>query len=167
VEVTAGIARGAFRPVTVSIEARDTHGNYLDRQKPAVTVRAGDGRTVNQVARQVGPGRYEAKVIADAAQPLTITVDGGDAVRATRLVLPDTAAEYRFRPADEARLAAIAQATGGVVNPDADAIRRSTVRQASRRALWPFLVLGALALWLADVLFRRVRVFEGAGQTAA
>jgi uncharacterized membrane protein len=167
VEVTAGIARGAARPVTVSIEARDAHGNYLDRQKPAVTVRAGDGRTVNQVARQVGPGRYEAKVIADAAQPLTITVDGGDTVRATRLVLPDTAAEYRFRPADEARLAAIAQATGGVVNPDADAIRRSTVRQASRRALWPFLVLGALALWLADVFFRRVRVFEGAGQTAA
>jgi uncharacterized membrane protein len=167
VEVTAGIARGAARPVTVSIEARDPHGNYLDRQKPAVTVRAGDGRTVNQVARQVGPGRYEAKVIADAAQPLTVTVDGGDTVRATRLVLPDTAAEYRFRPADEARLAAIAQATGGVVNPDADAIRRSTVRQASRRALWPFLVLGALALWLADVFFRRVRVFEGAGQTAA
>jgi uncharacterized membrane protein/uncharacterized protein YegL len=167
VEVTAGIARGATRPVTVSIEARDTHGNYLDRQKPAVTVRAGDGRTVNQVARQVGPGRYEAKVIADAAQPLTVTVDGGEAIRATRLVLPDTAAEYRFRPADEARLAAIAQATGGVVSPDADAIRKSTVRQAARRALWPFLVLGALVLWLADVFFRRVRVFEGAGQTAA
>ena len=167
VEVTAGVARGSARPVTVSIEARDPHGNYLDRQKPAVTVRAGDGRTVNQLARQVGPGRYEAKVVADAAQPLTVTVDGGDSIRATRLVLPDTAAEYRFRPADEARLEAIAQATGGVVNPDADAIRRSTVRQASRRALWPFLVLGALALWLADVLFRRVRVFEGAGQTAA
>jgi len=98
---------------------------------------------------------------------LTVTVDGGEAVRATRLVLPDTAAEYRFRPADEARLAAIAQATGGVVSPDADAIRRSTVRQAARRALWPFLVLAALVFWLADVFFRRVRVFEGAGQTTA
>jgi uncharacterized protein YegL len=43
VEVTAGITRGAARPVTVSIEARDLHGNYLDRQKPTVTVRAGDG----------------------------------------------------------------------------------------------------------------------------
>jgi hypothetical protein len=50
------------------------------------------------------------------------------------------------------------------VSPDADAIRRSTQTQASRRALWPYLVLAALALWLVDVFFRRVRVFEGEGQ---
>ena len=167
VSLSAGVARGSSRPVTVTIEARDSHGNYLDRQKPAVTVRAGDGQVINQVARQVAPGRYETKVIADAAQPLTVTVDGGNDIRATRLVLPDNAAEYRFRPADETRLQAIAQATGGVVHPDANAIRESTHTQAARRALWPYLVLAALALWLVDILVRRVRFFEGAGQEAA
>ena len=45
---------------------------------------------------------------------------------------------------------------------DATAIRRATESQAARRALWPMLVLAALGLWLVDVLFRRVRVFEPA-----
>jgi hypothetical protein len=77
-------------------------------------------------------------------------------------VVPDPAAEYRFRPPDQAALESIAAATGGAVSADAAAIRRSTESQAARRALWPMLVLAALGLWLVDVLFRRVRVFEPA-----
>jgi hypothetical protein len=167
VDVVADVARGAARPVTVTIEARDPHGNYLDRAKPEVTIVAGDGRKATQVARQLAPGRYEARVIADATQPLTVTVEGGESVRATRLVLPDPAAEYRFRAPDAASLAAIAESTGGEVGATAGGLRKAAQSQASRRALWPGLVLAALGLWFLDILFRRVRVFEGPGQSAA
>jgi hypothetical protein len=127
-----------------------------------VTLRAGDGTTATRVARQVLPGRYEASVIADAAQPLTITVENAGTVPATRLVIPDTAAEYRFRAPDRDVLQSIASATGGAVGATADAIRRTSASQAARRALWPVLVLVALGLWLVDILLRRVRILETA-----
>jgi Ca-activated chloride channel family protein len=167
VDVVAGAARGSSRPVAVNIEARDAHGNYLDRLKPAVTVTAGDGRSVSQVARQVAPGRYEARVIADASQALVVAVDGGDQVRATRLVIPDTAAEYRFRPPDTAMLTSVAQATGGSIDPTPEILARASQSQTSRRAIWPGLVLAALGLWFVDILLRRVRLFEGQGQVTA
>jgi hypothetical protein len=138
VEVVSGVARGSTRPLTVTVEARDAHGNYLDRLKPSVVVEAADGRKVSQTARQVAPGRYEARVVADAAQPLTVTVDGGETVRATRLIIPDVAAEYRFRTPDDAGLAAIAQATGGRVG--------ATARSASPRLEHPSRAQRAMAL---------------------
>jgi Ca-activated chloride channel family protein len=161
-EIVAGAATGSARPVTVSIEARDPHGNYLDRQKPTITIQAGDGTTATRTARQVLPGRYEATLVADAAQPLTITLDGPGGVKTSRLVIPDTAAEYRFRPADQELLASIAAATGGAPGATADAIRRSSESQAARRALWPTLVFVALGLWFVDILLRRVRILETA-----
>ena len=164
VDVVSGVARGSSRPLTITVEARDPHGNYLDRLKPSVVVQAADGSTASQTARQVAPGRYEARVVADATQPLTVTVDGGETVRATRLIIPDVAAEYRFRTPDDEGLAAIAQATGGRVGATPDALRRAAQSQSARRALWPALVLAALGLWFVDILIRRVRFFEGAGQ---
>jgi hypothetical protein len=101
-------------------------------------------------------------VIADAAQLLTITVENAGTVPATRLVIPDTAAEYRFRAPDRDVLRSIASATGGAVGATADAIRRTSASQAARRALWPVLVLVALGLWLVDILLRRVRILETA-----
>ena len=111
-------------------------------------------------ARQVLPGRYDTTLIADAGQPLTVSGDGHKGATVTRLVIPDPAAEYRFRPADPTRLAALAAATGGELGANASAIGRISESQSARRALWPGLVLGALALWLVDILIRRVRVFE-------
>ena len=162
VEVRSSAVSGSARTVDIAIESRDAHGNYADRLKPSVTVRADDGTTATRVARQVLPGRYEASVIADAAQPLTIAVDGAGGTRATRLVIPDTAAEYRFRAPDRDALQSIASATGGAVGATADAIRRASASQPARRALWPTLVLVALGLWLVDILLRRVRILEAA-----
>lgn len=162
-EVATGTVRNGARPLTVTVEARDARGNYLDRMKPAVTVRAGDGTTVTKVARQLAPGRYEARVLADARQPLTVSVDDMGESTITRLVVPDPNAEYRFRPADEAELAGLAMPTGGAFRATVDAMNRAPHSpQTARRALWPILVLAALALWMADILVRRVRLFEEA-----
>lgn len=160
VEIVAGPASGGARSVSVTIESRDAKGGYADRLKPSVTVRAGDGPTTTRTARQVLPGRYETTVIADAAQPLTIAVDGPGGATTSRLVIPDVAAEYRFRPADREMLGSIASATGGSIGPTAEAIRRASEPTAARRALWPALVLVALGLWLCDIWLRRVRIFE-------
>jgi hypothetical protein len=161
VEITAGAAAGNARSVSVAIESRDAHGKFSDRLKPNVTVQAADGTTVTRTARQVLPGRYETSVVADAAQPLTITVDSAGA-RASRFVIPDRAAEYRFRPADRTSLASLAGATGGSLGATASAIREASAATPARRALWPALVVSALVCFLIDILLRRVRILETA-----
>jgi len=60
--------------------------------------------------RQVSPGRYEGRVIADASKIVTVTSTAPGA--SAQVVVPDPSAEYRFRPTDEALLKSIAAATG-------------------------------------------------------
>lgn len=162
VDVATSAASGGVRDVAVTIEARDAHGRYADRLKPVVTVRAASGASAARAARQALPGRYETSVVADAAQPLTVTVTGAGDRPVTRLLIPDGAAEYRFRPADRDALAGLASATGGALGARADLIRRSSDTTSARRALWPALVLAALIAFFADILVRRIRLFESA-----
>jgi hypothetical protein len=70
-------------------------------------------------------------------------------------------AEYRFAPPDEALLKALATATGGSWRPTAPSLAaKPGERSTERRPLWPLFVGLALATWLVDLLFRRIRVFE-------
>lgn len=159
--VAVGPVREGARPLTVTVEARDARGHYRDNLRPVVTVRAGDGKVAQVPARQLGPGRYEARVEADARQQLTVSVAGPDGAGETRLVIPDLAAEYRFRPPNLALLASIAEGTGGLVGPTGASLRQATTSaRVARRALWPAIVILALLLWMLDVLLRRVRLFE-------
>jgi uncharacterized membrane protein/uncharacterized protein YegL len=164
VAIQTGPIRDGSRTVSVVVESRDARGQYRDSLRPMVSGRADDGTSAQVPARQVGPGRYEARIVADATRTLTVSVPGPDGVPITRLIVPDQAAEYRFRAPDLDLLGALAQGTGGSVSPDAAALRKSAQSaRAARRALWPALVGLALALWLADVLLRRIRVFESEG----
>ncbi|MEZ5315809.1 MAG: VWA domain-containing protein [Vicinamibacterales bacterium] len=159
--VVEGAVRGGGRPVTVTVEARDENGNYRDLLTPVVQVRAAGGASADVPARQLAPGRYEASVTADASQLLRISLEGQDDPALSRLVIPDTSREYRFGAPDEARLRAVADLTGGAWQPDAAAFNAAAAAgRTARRALWPGLVFFALGLWLADILLRRVRVFE-------
>jgi hypothetical protein len=157
-------AHGSARAVRMAVEARDGSGAYRDLLRPVLRVTAGSGTARNVPARQVGPGRYEAAVVADARQPLVVSVaEAGttDAVKPSRTITPDPAAELRFAPADMDLLKAIATATGGAWQPSpASLAARANERSMERRPLWPALVGLALALWFTDLLFRRIRVFE-------
>ena len=171
-EITPGPVRGDRRTIAVAIEARDANGQYRNLLSPAVQVRtanAADGASGNSgisrvVTRQVAPGRYEATVMADATQPITIALDGPDASSTgvtTGTVLPDPAAEYRFRAPDEALLRSIAAATGGTWHPTPATLANSEAdSRTARRPLWPWLIALALVLWFLDLLLRRVRIFE-------
>ena len=166
-DVTPGPVHGDARMVGVSLEARDEAGRRRDLLRPTVRVRAGVAPEQDVALRQVAPGRYEAAVLADAREPLAISLPAGDPkdarAIASRIVLPDPAAEYRFRAADEDGLRALAAATGGAWRPGPEALASGSAdRRKERRSLWPALLTAALLLWLLDILFRRVRIFEPA-----
>jgi len=162
-DVAPDAIRANVRPVRMATEARDAQGRYRDLLKPVFRVTSGANAVREIPARQVAPGRYEGTVVADARQPLTVSVVDrrSEASGPSRTILPDAAAEYRFRPPDEDLLKAIATATGGVFRPSPSALApKAGERSTERRPLWPSLVIAALALWLVDLVFRRVRVLE-------
>jgi hypothetical protein len=54
-------------------------------------------------------------------------------------------------------LQTLARATGGVYDPPPDAVFRNDDEQAERATpLWPYLLMAAAALFLADVALRRI-----------
>ena len=80
---------------------------------------------------------------------------------ASRVVLPDPAAEYRLRPPDDDGLRALAAATGGSFRPGPEALAGGGGdRRTERHPVWPQLLVLSLGLWLTDILVRRVRLFE-------
>ena len=159
-EAVAGPIDQGRREIRVSIEARDQNGGYRDLLRPTVTVSSEQGRTANVSLRQVAPGRYEATVLADAGRPVTLTTTDPTGT-ISRVVVADSAAEYRFRPTDEPLLRSIASATGGTWKPEMSQLAAApTDRHSERRPLWPALTIAALCLWFIDLLLRRIRVFE-------
>ncbi len=62
-------------------------------------------------------------------------------------------------PAHEASLAALAVVGGGLANPTLEQLLGSERSVETVEPLWPWLTLGALGVFLLDVLVRRVRLF--------
>lgn len=159
-DLAAGPTRNGMRSVGIVVEARDPDGGFKDLLRPAVEVTSGTASSRLQL-RQVAPGRYEATVVADAERPLTVTAIGAETTGASRMIVPDPAAEYRFTPADEGLLKSLAEATRGGWTPTADSLANAPRdRRTARRPIAPALIVVALALWFSDILLRRVRVFE-------
>ncbi len=162
-EVTPGPIRDGRRAIEVAVESRDPVGDYRNLIHPAVLIRSSARPRAEVSLPQVSPGRYASTVIVDAAQALTFEVDAREAGITSRLVLPDPAAEYRFRNVDEEALKSIASATGGTWMPTADALANHDGQaRTERRPLWTALILAALVLWLVDITLRRIRLFESA-----
>jgi uncharacterized membrane protein/uncharacterized protein YegL len=158
--VVPGPIHAGTRGIGIAIEARDDDGGYRNLLRPTVTVKT-DARSATVPLRQVAPGRYEASVTADAAQVVTVSAADGAGTLVERMIVPDPAAEYRFRAVDEAALASIAASTGGVLRPPSSVLAAAPGdRHSKRRALWPALTVLALILWFVDILLRRVRIFE-------
>jgi hypothetical protein len=167
-DAVPGPLHSAARSVAISVEARDQAGQYRDLLRPVVTVQDQGEEPVDVNLRQVAPGRYEASVVANAARPLTIAMSGteaGDGIGVhSRVILPDSAAELRFKPGDEALLRSIASATGGQWHPTSASLAAPTKdRRLRHRQLWPALAGLALALWFVDLGLRRVRLFDDDG----
>jgi uncharacterized membrane protein len=158
--VAPGPIRSGTRTIAIALEARDGSGGYRNLLRPSVTVKT-DTRSAIVPLRQVAPGRYEASVLADAAQVVTVSAADASGGVVERLLVPDPAAEYRFRPVDEEALKSIAASTGGALRAPVSALTAAPGdRHSKRRPLWPALTVIALVLWFVDILLRRVRIFE-------
>lgn len=165
--VDPGAVHGLTRSIAMSIEAHEPDGRPKDFLTPKIRVQSGTKAPVEIPARQTAPGHYEARAIVDAAETFAATVvsptPGADASITSGLVVPDPNEEYRFRPTDETRLHSIADATGGHWKPTAAQLATAPgEHRATRRPLWPALLWTALIFWMADLLLRRVRIFERA-----
>ncbi|MEM1416909.1 MAG: VWA domain-containing protein, partial [Myxococcota bacterium] len=115
--------------------------------------------------RQVAPGRYEARFPLEAFGSFVLTAEHR---RDGRLVAESAAqlanpypAEYARLEPDEALLGRVAEATGGRVDPTpAEAADPDGESVRAHEELWPLLLFLALALFLVDLLLRRVRLFD-------
>ena len=125
--------------------------------------------------RQVAPGRYEAEVALDRYGAFTLRAvhrrDGRVVAESRGQVNNPYPREYAALAPDVAALTALAQATGGEVDPSPQAIwdaRGDSILHT--RPLWHLPVGAAVLLLLVDILLRRVRIFDRdfrAGKRAA
>jgi len=145
----------------IRINAIEKDGRFRNLLHPKLRI-VDPSQTVHTIdVPQVGPGAYETRfpMLEDGTYVFRATGDGtGGSSRTIEYSYPD---EYHFYPPNFQTLRSISKETGGVYQPAGQEIfdaRGETVDVHTR--LWPALVMAALALYIADVLLRRLRLFE-------
>ena len=161
-------AKGVFVQVdrkngtaTVTLDAVRNDGKYLNEAAADLTVIEPGGGERKVAMTQTAPGRYAGEFPAEGAGTyhvqLTQQAKGQQAVQQSRGLVVNYDDELRIRPTDEKLLEAVAKASGGVFKPDPAAVFAPDDRTASRPVpLWPYLVIAAAVLFLADVALRRI-----------
>ncbi len=145
---------------TVKMDVVDNDGNFIDDSPTTVTV-INPKLKIEQIPMvQTAAGRYEAELPAlsrgtyqlDLAQQRS----DGKTVRQSRGLAIGYPDELRLRPTDETKMKMIAEVSGGRFGDDVDAILESDDRTARDPiAMWPWLLMLALCLFVLDVAFRR------------
>jgi uncharacterized membrane protein len=147
----------------LTIDATDSQGRFLNDLRIQGAVVTPDHREVSVRVEQTGPGRYEAdcETLEEGAHYVSLRysdAQGRAALHSQGLVVPYSA-EYRELKANEDRLRALAEATGGRVLTATDDVFARTFAPAPRfQDAWRHLLLAALLLAPLDVFVRRVFV---------
>ena len=144
----------------ISVSALNDDGSFLNELDAEVRVVSPAGNASVVELRQSGPGFYEATLPLDerGSYVFRLTGNDGGVSRVLPYSYPD---EHHFYPPDNELLGELAASTGGVFDPDASRIfatdNESIVRPTP---MWPYLAVVALLLYFADLLLRRLRIFE-------
>lgn len=120
--------------------------------------------------KQTAPGRYEAAFLLDKYGSFLLRAEhkrpGEDgkknavAVSYGHISNPYPVEFSRFEP-DKTTLAQVATATGGLVDPTpAQAFAPGEDKITYHEALWPRVIMAAIAVFLLDLFVRRVRIFD-------
>jgi Ca-activated chloride channel homolog len=145
----------------VSLDVIDKTGRFRDNLSPKLRVTGPNEKPATTEVPQVGPGQYETRVRLEKKRTYAFNVSAAGNV-ASRTLEYSYPAEYHFYPPDISKLQAISAETGGVFQPAGPEIfdPHGETTQAPV-PLWPWLVSIVLALYLVDILLRRIRLFPG------
>jgi hypothetical protein len=110
---------------------------------------------------QTAPGRYAAEFPTDLSGAyhvhITQQAKGQPMSQQSRGLVVNYEEELRIRPANEKLLESIAQVSGGTFRPAAETIFTPDERTASQALpLWPYLLIAAALIFVADVALRRI-----------
>jgi len=147
----------------IRLDAVDVAGRFRNNAEIKVTVigpRAGVEKKEFEM-RQIAPGRYVAKIDTDqqGAYHFEMSQMSGPwpVFRQTRGLVVGYPDELRLRPTNESLLRRIAEASGGKYTTRPDEVLDAENRLAHRaEPLWPYLLIGSMLLFVADVALRRI-----------
>ena len=151
---------------TITIDTVDESGRFVNGLNTSVQLIRPSLEMEALALRQTGPGRYEADVNTNATGSYLFKIrqtagEGEDApvfADFTRGLTISYKPEYRHLATNTEFLEDLAGATGGTVSPSLDDIFAVTPDEAVRvrTSIWPWLLMLALLLFVADVAIRRL-----------
>jgi uncharacterized membrane protein len=145
----------------VTLDAIKTDGKYLNEAIAELTVIEPRGGERKLAMTQIAPGRYVGEFPADKPGTYHVSVTqqlkGQPPTQQSRGLVVNYDDELRIRPTDEKYLESISRASGGVFRPEPEAVFAPDERSASQPVpLWPYLLMLAAIIFLADVALRRI-----------
>lgn len=149
----------------VSLDAVDQNGQFIDNAASNLTVIDPKLGKQKLQLKQTAPGHYEAKLSTpdkgayhlDLAQ----VQSGGEAQRVSRGLTVGYSDELKLLPPGIATLQQISRASGGHYGVEASAVGEPDERTAREPVpLWPWLLMAALVVFIADVAFRRIEIWQ-------
>lgn len=162
--VYVNIQRQGERAV-ISMDAVDQNGQFIDEAKTNLTVIDPKLGKQSIQLKQTAPGHYEADLQTpekgayhlDLAQ----SQSHGETQRISRGLTVGYSDELKLLPPGEATLRQISRASGGRYGIEASMVGEPDDRTAREPVpLWPWLLMAALVVFIADVAFRRVEIWQ-------
>ncbi len=149
---------------TITMDAVNELGQFVDKAETTLTLIDPRLKRNRVTLHQTAPGRFETTIQTphrgayhiDLAQQRT----DGTTVRSSRGVTVGYPDELRLLPLGETTLRQIASLSGGQYAPSPEAISEPDDRSAREpHPLWPWLLMAALVIFVADVALRRIEVW--------
>ncbi len=146
----------------VLIDAVNAEGQFLNKADTELTLIGPQLDSKSITVQQTAPGRYEAEIemAAPGAWHLQMTqkVDGETLYQQSRGMIVGYSDELRLRSTNEELLKSVASASGGAFQPSPTSVFESVDGEfaSSATPLWPWLLMVALILFVADVALRRL-----------
>ncbi len=145
----------------ISINAIRKDGQFKNKLETQVRVIGPDQAVSDVSVHQTGPGEYQAKFPLSKKGSYLFRAVGAESGGASRVVAYSYPDEYHFYPPNTELLRSISNETKGRFQPHTEDIFDAGGETALLPTpLWPYLAAFALILYIADVLLRRVRLFE-------
>jgi uncharacterized membrane protein/uncharacterized protein YegL len=145
----------------ISINAVRKDGQFRNKLDAQVRVIGPDQAVSDVNVHQVGPGEYEAKYPLTKKGSYLFRAVGQESGGPSRVLAYSYPDEYHFYPPNTESLRSLSDETRGRFQPRTeDIFDANGETTALPTPLWPYLASLALVLYVADVLLRRVRLFE-------